>query len=87
MTRLTDGKTVVEITMNEWTGDGYTPDWSHDFFEVGGLEYDEATNTYKVEDVEYCIEQARDWQNAVGDFREYEDDVDTSDRNVDVAYV
>ena len=86
MTRLTDGKITVEITMNEWTGNGYTPDWSHDFFAVGGLKYDDESDAYKVEDVEYCIDQARDWQNAVGDYLEY-DDVDTSDRNVDVEYV
>ena len=86
MTRLTDGKITAEITMNTWHGNGYTPDWSHDFFAVGGMEYDEETDAYKVEDVEYCIEQAHDWQNAIGDFLE-EDDVDTSDRNVEVYYV
>ena len=35
--RLTDGKRTVEITMQEWAGNEYTPDWSADFFEAGGL--------------------------------------------------
>lgn len=56
MTRLSDGKRVVEITMNEWTGTGYTPDWSNDFFNVGCLPYDEENDYYIVDDIEYCIE-------------------------------
>ena len=86
MIRLTDGNITAEIVMNNWDGNGWTPDWSPDFFEAGGLEYNDETDTYKVEDVEYCIEQARDWQNAIGDFLE-DDDVDTSGRNVEVYYV
>jgi hypothetical protein len=86
MIRLTDGNITAEIVMNNWDGNGWTPDWSLDFFGAGGLEYNDETDTYKVEDVEYCIEQARDWQNAIGDFLE-DDDIDTSDRNVEVCYV
>lgn len=31
MTRLTDGTRTAEITINEWDGSEYTPDWSNDF--------------------------------------------------------
>ena len=68
MTRLTDGKKTVEIEMMVWEGNGYTPDWSNDFFEVGSLEYDEELEAYKVEDVDYCIDQAADWRKSTGDF-------------------
>ena len=83
--KLYDGKKMVSIEMNNWTDNGYTPDWSIDFFEAGSLEYNEDMDAYIVEDVDYCIEQARDWQNARGDF--YEPEVtfaDIESRNVDV---
>lgn len=50
------------------TGAIIPPDWSQDFFEAGGLPYDDETNTYTVPDVEYCIEQAEDWRLCRGDF-------------------
>ena len=62
--RMTDGKRTIEIQMTA-NGD---PDWSKDFFNAGSLDYDESTDTYKVEDVEWCIEQAHDWQKSIGDF-------------------
>lgn len=31
MTRFFDGKNILEITIQERTGSGYTPDWSADF--------------------------------------------------------
>lgn len=68
MTRLTDGKKTVDIEMMVWEGNGYAPDWSKDFFEVGNLEYDEKLEAYKVRDVEYSIEQANDWRKSIGDF-------------------
>lgn len=80
--RLFDGKNLISIEMNNWTGNGYTPDWSNDFFEAGSLPYDEDVEAYRVDDVDYCIEQAMDWKNADGDF--YEPDADTADRNVDI---
>lgn len=83
--RLYDGRKMVEIQMNNWTGDDYTPDWSNDFFEAGNLPYDEELDAYMVEDVDYCIEQAMDWKNADGDF--YELDADTSDRYVGVTFL
>lgn len=83
--KLYDGKKMVNIEMNNWTDNGYTPDWSIDFFEAGSLEYNEDMEAYLVEDVDYCIEQAMDWKNADGDF--YEPDADTTDRNVDVTEI
>lgn len=68
MTRLYDGKKIAEITMCIYEGNGWTPDWSNDFFDIGLLEYDEDHEAYKVEDVDYCIEQAEDWKNSEGDF-------------------
>lgn len=61
MTRLTDGTKTVEITMSHWTGCGYSPDWSNDFFEVGGLEIADDDVTYIVTDVDYCVACAQDW--------------------------
>lgn len=81
MTRLTDGKKIVEITMNEWTGTGYTPDWSYDFFNVGSLPYDEEKNCYVVADVDYCIEQAKDCISCIGD---YSDCVVNENSNLDI---
>ena len=71
MTRLTDGKRTVEIEMARWTGTGFNPDWSADFFEVGHLPYDEETDTYTVQDVEYCIEQAIDAVKEMNDEAEW----------------
>ena len=58
--KLTDGKKTVEIKIQKWNGTGYDPDWSNDFFEAGNLPYDEETDTYTVDDVEYCIDMAMD---------------------------
>ena len=85
MIRLTDGKKTVEIEMCDWTGSGYTPDWSRDFFEVGGLPYDDENNVYIVDDVDYCVEQARDWEHGVGDFY-YDDDPNLENHCVTVEY-
>ena len=82
MTRLTDGKQTIEITMQIWTGPGYSPDWSGDFF--GPLPYDEEQEAYIVEDVDYCIEQAADWKSGIG---EYNDNPDQEERAVEVTVV
>lgn len=58
MTRLTDCNKTVTIEMVKWNGTRFDPDYSNDFFEVGQLPYDEETDTYTVQDVDYCIEQA-----------------------------
>ena len=70
MARFYDGKRLVEITMRDWDNRYNTPtlDWSNDFFEVGGLEYDEDIGAYLVEDVEYLIDAADDWMNGTGEF-------------------
>ena len=81
MTRLSDGKRVVEITMNEWTGTGYTPDWSNDFFNVGCLPYDEENDYYIVDDIEYCIDQSKDCINCEGD---YSDGIVNENSNLDI---
>lgn len=68
MTRLIDGRKTAEITMHTWEeGNGYTPDWSADFFETGLLIYDEETEAYWVNDVDYCIDQAREWEKEAED--------------------
>lgn len=66
--KITDGKKTVEIRMMVWDGSGYSPDWSADFFCAGSLPYNDETDTYTVEDVDYCIEQAYDWRDSKGDF-------------------
>ena len=68
MAMLTDGKRIADITMKVWNGNEWGPDWSDDFFEVGGLKHDDRLGAYEVEDVYYCIEQANDWKNSDGDF-------------------
>lgn len=66
--KITDGRKTVEIRMMIWEGSGYSPDWSIDFFNAGSLPYDDEKDTYTVEDVDYCIEQAYDWRDSKGDF-------------------
>lgn len=56
--RLTDGERIVEINLYEKDS---TVDMSQEYFHAGNLQYDEETDTYKVEDVDYCIDAAR-WQ-------------------------
>lgn len=73
MTKFTDGKRTASIYMGYWVENSYTPDFSADFFEVGGLEADE-NGCYIVPSVSYCIEQAEDWRKCEGDY--YGDDRD-----------
>ena len=83
MTRLYDGNKTVEISMSNWTGDGYTPDWSADFFEVGCLRYNEDLDAYEVKDVDYCVNQALDWESNKGDYLDYDaDPEEVESRNV-----
>ena len=87
-TRLFDGENLVEIVMNNLVpGQGYTPDWSNDFYSVGALKYNDDMEAYEVEEVNYCIDQANDWKNAEGDFVEDEPDrEEIENRNVDVTW-
>ena len=82
-TRLVSGNRITEITMQTWNGREYTPDWSGDFFNVGTLKYDENLDAYEVEDIDYCIEQAEDWQNKEGDFYG-DEDPEGVERNIEV---
>ena len=66
--KLYDDKKTVEIKMMVWENGNFSPDWSLDFFEAGGLPYNDEKDAYKVDDVDYCIDQAEDWKNCVGDF-------------------
>lgn len=61
---MTDGKKIVEITMKVWNdfNTGYSPDWSNDFFNASILPYDEDEDFFIVDDVDYCIEQAEEWE-------------------------
>lgn len=70
MTRFTDGKKTVEITMKVWEDGQYSPGWEKDFFDVGSLPYDEETDTYTVQDVDYIIDQADDWHLGIGDYQD-----------------
>lgn len=76
MTRFFDGNRLVGITVQTWTGNGYTPDWSNDLFDVGLLPYDEMRDAYIVPDVSYCIEVAQEWEDSAPDnmctFDEYD---------------
>lgn len=62
--KMTDGKKTVEIAMKVWNdfNTGYSPDWSNDFFNAGILPYDEDEDFFIVDDVDYCIEQAEEWE-------------------------
>jgi hypothetical protein len=61
--RITDGKRTVNIEMKRWNGSGFDPDFSLDFFEAGGLPYNEETDTYTVKDVDYCIDMGLEATN------------------------
>ena len=69
MAKFTDGKQYVDLFMGYWIEEDncYTPDFSHDFFEIGGLKRDEY-GFYIVEDVDYLIEMMEDWCEGRGDY-------------------
>lgn len=65
--KLTDGKKTVEIEMYDW--DFFAKreyEFSADFFT--GLSKQDESGAYIVDDVDYCIDYARDWENQRGDF-------------------
>ena len=53
-----------DITMTGING----VNWEASFFNVGSLPYDEETDTYEVEDIDYLLEQVRDYCHHDGDF-------------------
>ena len=61
--KITDGKKTVNVEIRCWTGNGYSPDWSNDYFEAGRMDYDAEADAYKVADVDYCIDFAGDRDN------------------------
>lgn len=71
---LTDNNKTIEITMHTWTGSDWGLDYSFDFFDMAP--YDEEREVYVVDDVDYCIEEAEDWEYNRGDFSDLEDDPD-----------
>lgn len=74
--KLTDGTRTVKIEMKVWQGSGYSEDWSNDFFESGSLEWDDFTNTYKVKDVDYCIDQAKEWEQEEENYTVFVEEVE-----------
>ena len=56
--RLTDTIKTIEITMRTWDGLNYSPDFAIDFFEAP---YSAELDAYVVDDVDYCIDQAKEW--------------------------
>lgn len=68
MTKFSDGKVTKAITMKVWQDGQWSPCFEADFFSIGSLPYDEETDTYTVEDVDYLIDQANDWQQGIGDY-------------------
>jgi hypothetical protein len=65
MTRFVDKDSrIAEITMIGANG----TEWQDDFYEVGGLDWDDELEAYKVDDIDYLKEQAEDWKTGTGDF-------------------
>lgn len=87
-TILTDGNKTAEIIMRTWSDFQWSPDYSNDFFEVGGLKEVDVFGelAYEVDDLNYCIMQAHDWEYKRGDF--YDDgEPDVDDRQVWIHYI
>lgn len=60
--KMTDGKNTINIEMKVWEDTKYSPDFSNDFFDAGCLNRDE-NDFYIVKDIDYCIDQAKEWSN------------------------
>ena len=70
MIRLTDGYATVSVEMKTWDerNQRYTLDRAPEFFDVGRLHIDFETRAYKVDDVNHCLDQARDSMLHMGDY-------------------
>ena len=70
MIRLTDGYATVNVEMKTWDerNQRYTLDRAPEFFDVGSLHIDFETRAYKVDDVNHCLDQARDSMLHMGDY-------------------
>ena len=62
--KMTDCKKTVEITMKVWNDFlvSYGPDFSYDFFDAGALPLTDDQETHIVNDVDYCIDAALEWE-------------------------
>ena len=88
MKRMTDGHKTIEITMEYW--DEAQQRWidiAEDFFADGQLhETVDGTDTIIVDDVDYCIEMARDWESKCSDLDSAvgvdEDTIEAEERRV-----
>ena len=56
--KLNDGKKMIEITIRRFDGTNLSPDWAEEYFCAGSLPYDEETDSYTVDDVDYCVDMA-----------------------------
>lgn len=88
----TNGRKLY-IEMRVWIpGQGYSPDWSDDFFCVGLLQHEEDNEGLPVyliphDNLGYLVEQAKDWANNRGDSQsDGVSDEDLNDRYVSYYY-
>ena len=75
MTKFYDNSDILEITMREpHTGE----DFSRDFFEdaCNRKDYDESLDAFKVEDVEYLVDYAKDYVAGTNRDFDYPEDYD-----------
>ena len=73
MAKFYDDKKILSITM---TDDRTGIDFEEDFFEVGQLHYDMELDAFKVEDVDYLIDEAVTYANGTNTDFEYQYDED-----------
>lgn len=68
--RFTDREKILEIEMRTFDGTSHGQDFSGEFFSSPNLTYNEYRDAYLVDDVDYLVEQAKDWKAGRGDFFE-----------------
>ena len=73
MAKFYDDKKILSITM---TDDRTGIDFEDEFFEVGQLHYNMELDAFKVEDVDYLIDQAVTYANGTNTDFEYQYDED-----------
>lgn len=69
-TIFTDHRRTVSIELKDWEGDHWSPDWSADFYDAGGLPVigHQSGPVHEVSDVDYLLGYARDMIDGTGDF-------------------
>lgn len=65
-TRFFDGDNILEVQMLTEQGINF----AEDFFNVGGLAYDDEIDAHIVDDCGYLIEVLEDYKNSEGDYYE-----------------